>query len=85
MYKFHQKLKGLKERVKKLNTEEFGNIFAHKKILESCLQKVQVIGMNDGYTTNLKMEEFILCSKIEEREREEEIIRRRKYRNQWLK
>ena len=74
MYKFQNKLKGLQERIKKWNKDEFGNIFADKKIPESLLQEVQVIGMNDGYTTNLKVEEFNLCSKIEERERKKEIL-----------
>ena len=85
MYTFHKKLKGLKERDKQWNTKEFANSFADKKIPESHLQEVQVIGMNDGYTTNLKMEEFILCSKIEERERKEEIRWRQNSKNQWLK
>ena len=58
----------------KWNKEKFGNIFANKKLLVSRLQDIQAIGMNNQYTTNLNMDEFILCSKIEERERQEEIL-----------
>ena len=31
MYKFQRSLKGLKDKIKKLNKEEFGNIFSYKK------------------------------------------------------
>ena len=85
MYKFQHNLKGLKERVKKWNKDEFGNIFVDKKILETRLQEIQTIGMNNGYTTNLQMEEFNICSKIEERKRKEEILWHQKSRIQWLK
>ena len=66
MYQFQKKLKGLEERLKKWNKEEFGNIFTEKKALESRLWEVQYKGMNEGYTPNLHKEEVDLNSKIEE-------------------
>ena len=69
MYKFQQKLKGLKNRIKKWIREEFGNIFTDKKLIESCIQEIQSIGMNEEYTSNLQMEESRLCSPLEEQEK----------------
>ena len=74
MYKFQWKLKGLKENIKKWNNQEFGSIFSHKNIMEGRLQEVQSIGRNEGYTTDLKMEEISLYSILEERENQEEIL-----------
>ena len=74
MYKFQWKLKGLKENIKKWNNKEFGSIFSHKNIMEGRLQEVQSIGRNEGYTTDLKMEEISLYSILEERENQEEIL-----------
>ena len=74
MYKFQWKLKGLKENIKKWNNQEFGSIFSHKNIMEARLQEVQSIGRNEGYTTDLKMEELSLYSILEERENQEEIL-----------
>ena len=56
MNKSQWKLKGLKESVKKWKKDEFDNIFADKKILETQLQEIHTIGMNNEYTTNLHME-----------------------------
>ena len=53
MYKFQQKLKGLKEKIKKQNKEDFGNIFVDKKFLESGKEQIHKQGMNEGYTTKL--------------------------------
>ena len=64
----------MKNRIKKWNKEEFGNIFADKKLIESCIQEIQSVGMNEGYTSNLQMEEFRLCSQLEEREKLEKIL-----------
>ena len=68
MYKFQQKLKKLKERIKKWNNEELINIFTDKKFLGTRLEEIQIIGMKSGYTTKLQVEEARLCKKIEERE-----------------
>ena len=74
MYKFQQKSKSLKERINKWNKEEFRNIFAKKKLLKTRMKEIQNIGMNSGYTTELQVEEAILCNKLEEREEQEEIL-----------
>ena len=79
------KLKKLKERIKKWNNEEFINIFTDKKFLGTRLEEIQIIGMNSGYTTKLQVEEDRLCRKIEERERQEEILWHHKSRIKWLK
>ena len=55
MYKFQQKLKGLKEKIEKSN-KEFGNIFADKKFLESRLEEIHKQGMNEGYAIELPEE-----------------------------
>ena len=60
--------------IKKWSKEEFGNIFFDNFFLETQFLEIKTIGMNSGYTTNLKMEETSICSKIEERERKEEIL-----------
>ena len=85
MYEFQQKLKGLKERLKKWNKEEFRNIFADKKSLGSRLLEVQSKGMNEGYAPNLQKEEADLNAKIEEMEIQEDILWRQKSRSKWIK
>ena len=74
MYNFQQNLKGLKAKIKKWNKEEFGNIFREKRRLKVCLQEIQAIGTNEGYSMALKEEERILEAKLEEREKREEIL-----------
>ena len=64
MYKFQQKIKGLKENIKKHNKEEFGDIFAHKKFLESRLKEIHKQGMNEGYTAKLLKEEASRCNRL---------------------
>ena len=64
MYKFQQKLKGLKEKIKKQNKEDFGNIFVDKKFLESRKEQIHKQGMNEGCTTKLLKEEESMCNRI---------------------
>ena len=45
MHQFQQKLKLLKNNIKKWNKESFGNIFQAKKELDSKIQEVQIKGM----------------------------------------
>ena len=85
MYKFQQKLKRIKERIEKWNQDEYGNIFVDKKILETRLEEIQNTGMNSSYTSDLQEEEARLCTKIQERERQEEILWHRKSRVRWIK
>ena len=58
---------------------------SQEKKVGKLLQENHLIGTNEGYTLDLKKEEMSLCSKLEEREKQEEIIWRKKYQNRWLK
>ena len=49
MYWFQRNLNALKNKIKKWNKEEFGNIFEDKYYLEECLENIQKQGMKDGY------------------------------------
>ena len=84
MYNFKQNLKGLKDKIKKWNKEEFGNIFREKRRLEVHLQEIQTIGTNEGYSMALKDEERILEAKLKEWEKHEEILWWQKSRIKWL-
>ena len=84
MYNFHQNLKGLKGKIKKWNKEEFGNIFREKRHLEVRLEEIQNIGTNEGYYMAFKKKERILEAKLEEREKQEEILWWKKSRIKWL-
>ena len=84
MYNFQKKLKGLKAKIKKWNKEEFGNIFCEKRCFEFHLQEIQTIETNEGYYMALKEEEMILEAKLEEREKQEEILWWKKSRIKWL-
>ena len=84
MYNFQQNLKGLKSKIKNWNKEEFENIFLEKRWMEVRLQEIQVIGTNEGYSMALKEEERILEAKLEEWEKQEEIMWWQKSRIRWL-
>ena len=84
MYNFQQNLKGLKAKIKKWNKEYFGNIFCKKCHLEVCLHEIQSIGTNEWYSSALLEEEIILEAKIQEQEKQEEILWWKKSRIKWL-
>ncbi len=56
--KFQQKLKYMKEKMKKWSKESFGDIFKEKEKLELRLKEIQEIVMKNGYTLELKEEEM---------------------------
>lgn len=85
MYRFQQRLKSLKNKLKIWNKEEFGNIFEDKSRLESQLQKVAEEVFKTGYTDQLMREETILQEQLQAREKQEEIYWKQKSRNRWLK
>ena len=60
MWSFQQNMKALKTKIKKWNKEEFGNIFWEKNRLEICLQEIQSIGLNEGYSLALLEEEWLV-------------------------
>ena len=49
MFVFQQKLKHIKECLKKWNRESFGNIFQEKKHLEQQIEEIQIKAMSEGY------------------------------------
>ena len=77
-------MKGLKAKIKKWNKEEFGNIFHEKRWLEIRLQEIHAIGTNEGYSMALKEKERILEAKLEEQEKQEEILWWKKSKIWWL-
>jgi len=85
MYRFQQRLKSLKNKLKIWNREEFGNIFEDKSRLESQLQKVTEEVFKSGYNEQLLKEETILQERLQAREKQEEIYWKQKSRNRWLK
>ena len=73
MYQFQQKLKHLKEHIKKWNKDSFGNIFQEKQVLETKIQHLQSQVMLNGYTEDLRLQEKTLLQEFNQRERQEEV------------
>lgn len=84
MYRFQQRLKTLKNKLKLWNKEEFGNIFEDKTRIEAQLAQLRETIFNSGYTEQLMKEEDILQEQLQDRERQEEIYWKQKSRNRWL-
>ena len=53
MFVFQQKLKHIKECVKKWNKESFGNIFHEKKRLEQQIEEIKIKSMSEGYSEEM--------------------------------
>ena len=68
MYQFKQKLKLLKDNIKKWNKESFGNIFQEKQALECKMQLNQAKGMSIGFSEELRIQEKILLQEYRQRE-----------------
>ena len=69
MYRFQQKLKALKAKIRTWNKEEFGNIFEDKKRLIADLERLNQKGMNDGWDADMQKEEKELWGQLEGREK----------------
>ena len=69
MYHFNQKLKSLEGKTKKQNKEEFINIFSNKNILKQRLEYIQVQGMMEGYSPDLREDEAHTMAQLVEREK----------------
>ena len=69
MYRFQQKLKALKSKIRTWNREEFGNIFEDKKRLISELELINREGMENGWNEHMKKKEKYLWCQLEARER----------------
>ena len=85
MYSFQRKLKYIKANLKKWNKESFGNIMEEKLRLESKIGEIQVWVMKDGYNDEESTKEGELIKELAQREKQEEILWRQKYRQMWLK
>lgn len=84
MYKFQQRLKTIKMKLKEWNKEHFGNIFQEKARLEHRLAEIQQKGMDEEFTEELLQEEATTLDLIAQRETQEEIYWKEKSRNRWL-
>jgi hypothetical protein len=85
MYKFQQRLKNFKQRLKIWNKESFGNITQSIKTIVGRLEEIQGIFIAGSRTTELMQEEEHLKMQLEERRKQEEILWKQKSRVQWLK
>jgi hypothetical protein len=85
MYRFQQKLKGLKQHLKEWNKMTFGNIFSAKTTLEKDMESLQQQIILEGHSTALAHKETELQSQIEERCKQEEMLWKQKSRISWLK
>ena len=72
-YRFQQKLKTLKAKIRTWNKEEFGNIFEDKKRLTNELELLNQKGMDEGWDEDMKEKEKSLWGQLEARERKEGI------------
>ena len=77
-------MKALKSKIKKWNKEEFGNIFREINKLETCLQEIQSIGINECYSLALLEEEQLVEKQLDEQEKQEELLWLQKSRIKWL-
>lgn len=84
MYIFQQKLKTIKEEIKKWNMETFGNIIIDKRSFEHKMELQQKI-INEGIIDQRKQEEIKLQQSWVERVLEEEKLWHKKSRINWLK
>ena len=85
MFVFQQKLKYIKECVKKWNKESFGNILQEKIRLEQRIEVIKTTAMSEGYTEEMKQEEQSLLQDLIKREQQEEILWKQKSRKLWLR
>jgi len=67
MYKFQQKLKNLKEKIKQWNRSTFSNIFQVQHSLEQAMQKLQQRIIAEGRSETIAEQERQLQMQISER------------------
>ena len=72
MYQFQQKLKLLKDNIKKWNKEYFGNIFQEKQVLECKMQLNKPQGMSMGFSEELRIQEKSLLQEFSQWEQQKE-------------
>ena len=84
MYQVQQKLKILKTKIKKWNKKYFGNIFKEKAELEGKIKEVQMKGIQNAFTMDIREQERTLIQEFSQREHQEEISWNHKSRVKWL-
>ena len=85
MYVLQQKLKYIKDILKKQNKESFGNILMEKHRLENQIGEIQQKVMKEGYNEEERRKEKELIKELVQREKKEVILWKQKYRHVWLK
>eukprot|EP00253_Pinus_taeda_P033211 PITA_33211 len=85
MHSFQLRLKGIKNKIKKWNREEFGNIQHEQGKLQSRLERIQQQIISDGRSQDLAEEEGRVITQLEERRKQEEMLWNQKSQIQWLK
>eukprot|EP00253_Pinus_taeda_P001856 PITA_01856 len=85
MHTFQLKLKEMKNKIKKWNKEEFGNIIEEKKRLEQRMEELQQMDILEGIQEERIKEEGMTLNQLEERRKQEEILWKQKSRVQWLR
>jgi hypothetical protein len=78
MYRFQQKLKNFKQKLKAWNKQTFGNIFEAQKKLTDQMGIIQSQIHDQGISEDLKTQEATISQKLEERKSQEEILWRKK-------
>ena len=68
MFVFQQKLKYIKECVKKWNKESFGNIMQEKTRLEQQIEMIKTKAMSEGYIEEMKLAKQSLLQDLIKRE-----------------
>ena len=85
MYQFQQKLRFLKNHLKRWNRETFGNIFTVQQELTKELAELQQKIIIKGHTKETLDQERRIHNQLEERRKQEEIYWKQKSRIRWLK
>ena len=73
MHTFQLKLKEMKDKLKKWNEEEFGNILEEKKRLEQRMEELQM-DILEGIQEDRTKEERSILNQLEERRKQEETL-----------
>eukprot|EP00253_Pinus_taeda_P028889 PITA_28889 len=85
MFQFQQKLKHLKQGLKRWNHETFGNIFQAQQDLHKEMTDLQQQVITGGHTEGTLEQEQRIHNNLEERRKQEEILWKKKSRIRWLK
>ena len=85
MYALQQKLKHIKDFLKKWNKESFRNILVKKHRLESQIGEIQSKLMKEGYNEEERTKKKGLIKELAQREKQEEILWQQKSKQMWLK